>query len=87
MVIAMKTASELSACLRESMARLRDGQVGCDSRGFVRALRAQLLDEAPEGMRLAIRVRLAAMDKMLDDREAVSSHSGARAVEVEVEDE
>jgi hypothetical protein len=52
------------------MARLRDEQVGCDARGFVRALRAQLLADAPEEMRFAICVRLAAMDKMLDEREA-----------------
>lgn len=62
------------------MARLRDEQVGCDARGFVRALRAQLLADAPEEMRSAICVRLAAMDRMLDEREAALRSSARMTV-------
>ena len=62
------------------MARLRDEQVGCDARGFVRALRAQLLADAPEEMRFSIWVRLAAMDKLLDEREAAFRSFARRTV-------
>ena len=68
------------------MARLRDEQVGCDARGFVRALRAQLLAEAPEEMRSAIWVRLAAMDKVLDEREAALRSFARRTVALNTAD-
>ena len=62
------------------MARLRDGQVGCDARSFVRTLGAQLLADSPEEMRSPICVRLAAMNKMLDDRGAAFRSFAKRAV-------
>lgn len=68
------------------MARLRDEQVGCDARGFVKALRAQLLADAPEEMRFAICVRLAAMDKTLDEREAALRSFERRMVALDTAD-
>lgn len=75
----MRTVSELSTILSESMARLRDSQVGPDAREFVRKLRIQLGDDAPQDARLAMFVSLVAMETMLDKREAALRHSAKRA--------
>lgn len=68
----MRTTSEITARLTESMARLRDGQAGGDPQGFVNALRTQVLADAPEGMQLIISGRFAEMDRMLDERRALA---------------
>lgn len=68
----MRTKSEIKARLTESMARLRDGQVGGDPLGFVNALRTQVLADAPAGMQLLISGRFAEMDRMLDERQALA---------------
>ena len=78
----MRTPSEIRARVTESMARLRDGQVGADPRGFLGALRRQVLDDAPARMHLLISARLAEMDKLLDERDALAHSSATTATGV-----
>ena len=61
----MRTPSEIRSLLQESLARLRDGQVG-NPREFLQKLRIHLLCDVPGEMELSILEGLALLDARID---------------------